>query len=80
VFVKHDCIPVLEQNFYVCLFKYIILCSVLHFSVGKVTSGQGENIGVNRVKELFAVMMNIFPQDLRDTYFSTVLEQVSVQA
>jgi hypothetical protein len=61
-------------------FKYIILCSVLYFSVGKVTRGEGENIGVNRMEELFAVMVNLFPQDLRGIYLSTVLEQVSVQA
>jgi hypothetical protein len=51
---------------------------VLYFSVGKVTRGEGANTGVNKEKELFAVMVNLFPQELRDTYLSTVLEQVSV--
>jgi hypothetical protein len=68
----------LITGFSVCLFKYIVLCSVLYFSVGKVTRGE-ENTGVNSEKEIFAVMVNLFPQELRDTYLSTVLEQVSVQ-
>jgi hypothetical protein len=51
---KCDCITVLLQNISVCLFKYIILCSVLYFSLGKVTRG-GENTGINREKDLFAV-------------------------
>jgi hypothetical protein len=55
------------------------LCSVLYFSVGKVTRGEVENTGVNKEKELFAVMVNLYPQDLRDAYLSTVLEQVSVR-
>jgi hypothetical protein len=49
------------------------------FSVGKVTKVEGENSGVNKKKELFDVMVNHFPQELRDIYLSTVLEQVSVQ-
>jgi hypothetical protein len=49
------------------------------FFVGKVTRGEGENTGFNEEKELFALMVKLFPQELRDTYLSTVLEQVSVQ-
>jgi hypothetical protein len=47
--------------------------------VGKVTRG-GENTGVNKRKELFAVIVNTFAQELRDAYLTTVLEQVSVEA
>jgi hypothetical protein len=54
-----------------------VLCII--FFCRKVTGVEGENTGVKRVKELFAVMMNLFPQELRDTYFSTVLEQASMQ-
>jgi hypothetical protein len=43
---------------------YIIYCSVLYFSVGKVTRGEGQNPGVNK-EELFAVMVNLFPRELR---------------
>jgi hypothetical protein len=78
-FHKRACIPSLPQNVSVCLFKYIILCSVLYLCVGKVTRGEGENTGVNKRKEPFIVMVNLFPQELRDTYLSTVLEQVTVQ-
>ena len=53
--------------------------SVLYFSVGKVTRGEVENTGVNKENGLFAVMVNLYPQDLRDAYLSTVLEQVSVR-
>jgi hypothetical protein len=77
VFHKGDCIPVLPQNLSVCLLKYIIQCYVLYFSVGNVTRG-GEKAGINKEKEHFAVMVNLFPQELRDIYVSTVLEQVSV--
>jgi hypothetical protein len=52
---------------------------VLYFYVGKFTSGEGENIGINKEKELFAVMLKLSPEKLRDTYLSTVLEQISVQ-
>ena len=65
LFDKRDCIPVLPQNFCVCLFKYIILCSVLYFSVGKVARGDGEDTGIRKEKELFAVMVKLFPQELR---------------
>jgi hypothetical protein len=41
--------------------------------------GEGENTGVNKEKELIAVILNLFPQELKDTYFSNVLEQVSMQ-
>jgi hypothetical protein len=61
------------------LSKYVILYSVLYFCVGKVTRGEEKNTGVNKEKKLFAVMFNLFPQLQRDTYLSTVLEQVSVQ-
>jgi hypothetical protein len=37
------------------------------FSVGKVTRGEGENTGINKQKEVFAFMVNLFPQELRDT-------------
>ena len=39
------------------------------------------NTGYNKLwsRELFVVMVNLFPQQLRDAYLSTVLEQVSVQ-
>jgi hypothetical protein len=60
-------------------FKYIMLCSVLYFSVGKVTRVERENTGVNNEKKLFAVMVNLFPQEGRDTYPNMVLEQVRVQ-
>ena len=60
-------------------FMYIILCSVLYFSVRNITRGDRENSGFEKDKELFAVAMNLFAQELRDTYLSTVLEQVSVQ-
>jgi hypothetical protein len=44
--------------------------SILYLSVGKVISG-GENTGVEKERELFAAMANLFPQELRDTYLST---------
>jgi hypothetical protein len=56
-----------------------ILCSVLYFFVGEVTRGEGGNTGFNREKLPSAVMVNLFSQELRDTYLSTVLEQVSMQ-
>jgi hypothetical protein len=52
------------------------MCSLLYISVGKVTRGEGEITDVNKEKEL---MVNLFPQELRDTYLITVLEQVSMQ-
>jgi hypothetical protein len=63
--------------FPVWLLKYIILCFVLYFSVGKVTRGEGESTGSDKEKELLPVMVNLLAQELRDTYLSTVLEQVS---
>jgi hypothetical protein len=73
VFAKRDSTPDLPQNF-----LYVSL-SVLYFSVRNAIRGEGENTGVNKEKELFAVMVNLSPQELRDTYLSTVLEQISVQ-
>ena len=67
------------HRIFLCLFKYIILCTILYFSVGKVTRGEEENIGVKKEIEQLAVMVNFFPKELRDTYLSTVLEQGSVQ-
>jgi hypothetical protein len=52
---------------------------VLYFSVGKVTREEGKNTGFNKDKELFAVIVNIFTQELRASYLSTVLEQVNMQ-
>lgn len=48
----------------VCLFKTIILRSLLYFSVWKVSKGEEKNIGVN-------VMVNLFTPEIRDTDFST---------
>jgi hypothetical protein len=67
------------HRIFLCLFKYIILCTILYFSVGKVTRGEEENIGVKKEIEQLAVMVNFFPKELRDTYLSTMLEQGSVQ-
>jgi hypothetical protein len=53
---------------------YNLLCSLLYFTVGNVTTG-GENTGFNREKGLSAIMVNPFPQELRDTYLTTVLER-----
>jgi hypothetical protein len=50
------------------------LCPVLYFSVERVTRRGGENTGINKEKELFAVMVKLFPQELSDAYLSTVLE------
>jgi hypothetical protein len=47
--------------------------------LGNVTRVEGEVTGNNKENELFAVMLNLFLQELRDTYLTTVLEQVSVQ-
>jgi hypothetical protein len=47
-----------------CL-DYVVVCII--FFVGKITRGEGENTGVNKEKELFAVMVNLFPQELWDT-------------
>jgi hypothetical protein len=41
------------------------LYSVLYFSVGKVARGDGEDTGIRKEKELFAVMVKLFPQELR---------------
>jgi hypothetical protein len=64
---------------FLSMYKYIILFSVLYFCVGKFTRGEGENTGIYKEKELLAVVVNHFLQELRNTYLSTVLEQVSVQ-
>jgi hypothetical protein len=79
VYDELDCIPVVAENFSPFLFKYIILCFVLYFSVGKVNRREGENTGSNKGKELFAVMVNLLSQELRGTNVSTVMEQVNVQ-
>jgi hypothetical protein len=39
---------------------------LLYFTAGKVTRG-GEDTGVNKEKEFFAVMVNLFPQEIRHT-------------
>jgi hypothetical protein len=49
-----------------CLLKLITLYSVLYFSVGKATRGEGENTGVDEEKELCAIV-NLFPQELEGT-------------
>jgi hypothetical protein len=54
-----------------------VLCIIIF--VGRVTRGEGEKTGINKEKELFAAMVNLFPQVLRDAYFTTVLEQLRVQ-
>ena len=61
-----DCILAFIQNLSLCLFKYNVIC-MIYFSVGKVTGGEGENTGINNAKELFAVMVNLFPQELKDS-------------
>ena len=58
--IYHGSSSVLLQTFSVHLLKYITLCSDLYFSVGKVTRG-GENTGGNKGRELFAVMVKLFP-------------------
>jgi hypothetical protein len=42
VFDEHDSIPVLPQNFSVCIIKHVLLCCVLYFCVGKLHIGAGE--------------------------------------
>jgi hypothetical protein len=72
VFEECVSIPVLE-------FCCSILCPAFIFVGRKVTSVEGENIGMNKEKELFSVMVNLFPWGLRDSYLSNLLEKVSVQ-
>jgi hypothetical protein len=48
----------------------------LYIFVGKVMRVEGKNTGINKEKQLFAVMVNLFPQELRDAYLSTVLEKL----
>jgi len=47
------------------------LCCILNFSVGRVTKQEWENTGFNKKKELFAVMVKLFTQELRYTYLTT---------
>jgi hypothetical protein len=35
--------------------------------------------GIKKAKELFANVLNLFRQELRDSYLMTVLEQVNMQ-
>ena len=49
---RRDCIPVLLQTFSVCLFEYILLCSELYFSLGRISNGELENTGINKEMEL----------------------------
>ena len=49
---KHNCVPVSPQTFSVCLFKHILLCSTLYFSLGRVTKGEGENTDISKEMEL----------------------------
>lgn len=70
VFVWRDCICLSTEFFFV--FIYITYC-VLRFGVGKATR-RGDNTSANKEKELFAIIVNLFPQK---GIFTTVLEQVS---
>ena len=54
-------ISILPQTFPVRPLKYITLYSVLYFSAGKVGRGEGENTGINKGKELVAVVVSLFP-------------------
>jgi hypothetical protein len=49
------------------------------FFVGKVRRRDGETIGITKERELFAVIVNLFPKERRDIYNTAVLEQVNVQ-
>lgn len=53
---------------------YIVLCIMFICS-----ERDGERTGVNKEKELFAVMADLFSRELKDTYLSTALEQVRLQ-
>jgi hypothetical protein len=34
---------------------------LIYFAVGKVTRGEGENTGVSKENDFFAVMVKVFP-------------------
>jgi hypothetical protein len=50
----------------------------IFLTIGVMRRGEG-TIGIKKEKARFTVMVNLFPQGLRDANFSTVLEQGTVQ-
>jgi hypothetical protein len=78
VFDTCDCIPVLPQNISVHPINWILLGSLYYIFVKKFRR-DGDNIGITKEKELFAVIVNLFPKEPRDIYRTIILEEVNVQ-